>query len=110
MRILVDQNPAQKYVDAFAQAEGITVATVEELLDHDASDAAIAAYASEHGWVVFTNDDDFFVAGGDHGLLLYDQIEDPSPGAIVDAVQQIQQAYTDPSEIVETVPGGWRKG
>lgn len=79
MRILVDQNSARKYIDAFEQADGITVATVDDVLDHDTSDADIAAYAETNDWVVFTTDDDFFVAGGDHGLLRYDQIEDPSP-------------------------------
>ncbi len=107
MRILVDQNSAQKYIDAFKQADNITVATVDHVLEHDTSDADIAAYAETNGWVVFTTDDDFFVAGGDHGLLLYDQIEDPSPGDVVGAVRHIEQAYTDSSEITESVPDGW---
>lgn len=107
MRILVDQNPAQKYVDAFEQADDIMVATVADVLEHDVSDADIATYAETHEWVVFTNDDDFFVTGSDHGLLLYDQIDDPSPGEVVAAVQKIEQAYADPSEITESVPDGW---
>ncbi|MFC6976009.1 DUF5615 family PIN-like protein [Halomicroarcula sp. GCM10025709] len=107
MRILVDQNSAQKYVDAFEQADNITVATVDDGLEHDTPDADIDAYAETHDWVVFTNDDDFFVAGGDHGLLLYDQIDDPAPGDVVAAVRRIEQAYTDSSEITESVPGGW---
>jgi hypothetical protein len=49
----------------------------------------------------------FFVAGGDHGLLLYDQLEDPRPGDVVQAVQRIGQVYTDPSTIVESIPGEW---
>jgi hypothetical protein len=107
MRILVDQNSAQKYIDAFEQADGITVATVDDVLEHNTSDGDIAAYAETHDWVVFTTDDDFLVAGGDHGLLLYDQIEGPSPGDVVAAVQKIEQAYADPSEIAESVPDGW---
>lgn len=107
MRILVDQNSAQKYIEAFEQADGITVATVADVLEHDTSDADIAAYAETNDWVVFTTDDDFFVAGGDHGLLLYDQIDDPTPGDVVAAVRQIEQAYENPSEITESVPGGW---
>ena len=107
MRILVDQNSAQKYITAFEQAEGITVATVDDVLKHDAADADIATYAETNEWVVFTNDDDFFVAGGDHGLLLYDQIEDPSPGKVVAAVRKIEQVYADSSEITERVPDGW---
>jgi hypothetical protein len=107
MQILCDQNVPTKYVVAFQRADGITATTVENILEHDATDAAIAAYAERNGWVVFTNDDDFFVAGGDHGLLLYDQLDDPAPGDIVDAVQQIDQVYTDPSDIVESIPGKW---
>ena len=74
MRILVDQNAPRKYVEA---------------LRRDATDAEIAQFAENNGWVVFTNDDDFFVAGGDHGLILYDQIEDPAPGNVVAAVEGI---------------------
>lgn len=107
MRVLCDQNVATKYVEAFRRAGGITVTTVDEVLDHDASDTEIAAYAERNGWVVFTNDDDFFVAGGDHGLLLYDQLEDPSPGDVVSAVQQISRAYENPAQITESVPGAW---
>ena len=106
MRILVDQNSAQKYIEAFEQTDGITVATVDDVLKHDMSDADIAAYAETNDWVVFTTDDDFFVAGGDHGLLLYDQIEDPSPGDVVSAVQKIEQVYADSSEIIESIPDG----
>ena len=85
----------------------MTVATVDDVLEHDSSDADIGTYAETNGWVVFTNDDDFFVAGGDHGLLLYDQIEDPSPGDVVAAVRKIEQVYADSSEITESVPDGW---
>jgi hypothetical protein len=107
MRILCDQNVPVKYVEAFERADDVTVTTVADALDHDAPDTEIATYAEREGWVVFTNDDDFFVAGGDHGLLLYDQLEDPRPGDIVDAVQQIDRVYTDSSDIVESIPGDW---
>lgn len=107
MRVLCDQNVPAKYVSALRDADGVTVTTVEDALEHDATDAEIAAYAERDGWVIFTNDDDFFVAGGDHGLLLYDQLENPSPGDIVRAVQQIEQVYTDSADITETVPGEW---
>lgn len=107
MRILCDQNVPAKYVAALESADSPTVATVEDVLQHDATDTEIAAYAAHHQWVVFTNDDDFFVAEGDHGLLLYDQLENPRPGDIVRAVQQITQVYADPSDIVESVPGQW---
>lgn len=107
MRILCDQNVPGKYVAAFRDADGITVATVEDKLEHDATDAEIATYAERNQWVVFTNDDDFFVAGGDHGLLLFDQLEDPQPRKVARAVQQIADVYVDPAEIIESVPGDW---
>ena len=107
MRILVDQNAPTKYVKALRRDGGLTVTTVEEALRHDATDAEIAQFAESNGWVVFTNDDDFFVAGGDHGLILYGQIEDPAPGDVVAAVKEIGRAYQSHSEIVESVLGGW---
>ena len=107
MRILCDQNVPEKYVTAFRDADGVTVATVEDRLEHDAADAEIAAYAERNQWVIFTNDDDFFVAGGDHGLLLFDQLEDPQPADVVRAAQQIAEVYPDPADIIESVPGDW---
>jgi len=107
MRILCDQNVSAKYIEAFQRADFVTVTTVADALKHDVKDKDISAYAEREEWVVFTNDDDFFVAGGDHGLLLYDQIEDPDPGEILAAVQQIKQVYADLSDIVEKLPGEW---
>lgn len=107
MRILCDQNVARKYVEALERTDDVTVNTVEEVLEHDARDTEIAAYAERNDWVVFTNDDDFFVAGGEHGLLLYDQLDDPSPGNVVTAIRRISTAYSDSKQITENVPGGW---
>ncbi|QIO25129.1 DUF5615 family PIN-like protein [Haloarcula sp. JP-L23] len=107
MRILCDQNAPAKYVAALQRVDGITATTVDEVLRHDATDVEIARFAEDNGWVVFTNDDDFFVAGGDHGLLLYDQVEDPASGDVVAAVEAISRAYQSHSEIVESVPGDW---
>lgn len=107
MRILCDQHVPVKYVTALRDAEGMTVTTVDAALQHDATDAEIAGYAESEGWVVFTNDDDFFVDRGGHGLLLYSQLEDPPPGVVVAAVREIGRAYGSADEIVETVPGQW---
>jgi hypothetical protein len=107
MRILCDQNVASTYRTAFEQAESITVATVAERLSHDAPDAEIAAYATDHDWVVFTNDDDFYTESLSHGLLLYDQLEDPTPGVILEAIEAIEARYERPDEIAEYVPDGW---
>ena len=107
MRILCDQNIPTKYIEAFDNSDNITVTTVDSVLQHDAADKDIVAYAERHDWVVFTNDDDFFVVGGDHGLLLYDQLDDPIPGDVVTAIQRISEAYHTQSEITESVPGNW---
>jgi len=107
MRILCDQNVPNKYIEAFKTSNNITAATVANVLQHDATDTEIVAYAEQNNWVVFTNDDDFFVVGGDHGLLLYDQVEDPLPGDVVTAVQRISEAYRSQTEIIESVPGNW---
>jgi len=107
MRILCDQHVPAKYLNALSDAEGIIVTTISVVLEPDASDERIAAFAAANDWVVFTNDDDFYVAGGDHGLLFYSQIEDPAPGVIVDAVQRIDEVYESTDEILESVPGGW---
>jgi len=107
MRILCDQNVPRKYIEAFDNADNITVTTVDSVLQHDAADKDIVAYAERHDWVVFTNDDDFFVVGGDHGLLLYDQLDDPIPGDVVTAIQRISESYHTQSEITASVPGNW---
>jgi len=60
MDILCDQNVARQYIEAFEQADEITVTTVASELSADASDAEIARFAATHNLVVFTSDDDFF--------------------------------------------------
>lgn len=106
MRILCDQHVSEKYLNAL-DAAGMTVSTVEGVLEHDAPDAEIAAYVEANDWVVLTNDEDFYVEGGNHGLLVYSQIEDPAPGTVVEAVQRIEQAYDSTTTITEFVPDGW---
>lgn len=107
MRLLLDQNVPEKYRSAFEGADGITVSTVREELRQDASDTQIAVFAEQDGWVVFTNDSDFFSEAGDFGRLFYSQLEDPTPGDVVQALQAIAYAYDDDSEIVEKVPNRW---
>jgi predicted nuclease of predicted toxin-antitoxin system len=107
MRILCDQNVPEKYLTAFQSTPDITARPVEDVLSHDAEDSAIASYAETNGWVVFTGDEDFFTTGGNYGLLVYDQIENPTPGAVVTAVRRIHRFYESDTEIMETVPGDW---
>ena len=56
---------------------------------------------------MFTNDDDFYTESVMHGLLLYDQLEDPTPGAVLEAIRTIENCYERPDEIAEYVPNGW---
>jgi hypothetical protein len=107
MRVLCDQNVASKYRTAFEQTEYVTVTAVAEKLSHDAPDSEIAAYATDQDWVVFTNDDDFYTESPSHGLLLYDQLEDPTPGVVLEAIEAIEASYERPDEIAEYVPDGW---
>lgn len=107
MRLLCDHHVATKYIRAFKHSDAITVTTVAEVLSPDASDSAIAVFAAENEWVVFTNDDDFFEQTASFGLIVYSQIDDPQPSIIVDAVTAIEQAYESTADIIETVPGNW---
>lgn len=107
MRILCDHNVASKYVQALSRESWLTVLTVRERLSSDASDAEIASFAADEGWVVLANDDDFYHPEIEHGLLVYSQIDDPRPGAVVEAVASISSAYVETADIVEVVPDGW---
>jgi len=107
MRILCDQNVPEKYLQALRDAAGVRARRVDDVLTHDATDDEIASYAAAHGWVVFTNDADFYAVGGNHGLLVYAQIEDPAPGDVVQSVRRIDDAYESAADVLETVPDGW---
>lgn len=107
MRVLCDHHVAPKYVQALDREPWVTVQTVQRTLARDATDEAIASHAAEHGWVVLTSDDDFFRTGPDHGLLVYSQLDDPSPGDVLAAVRRIDAVYEVAEEITEVVPGAW---
>lgn len=107
MRILCDQNVANKYIRAFEQEDWIVVARVRDSLTPDATDDEIAAYAETNDWIVFTNDDDFYRHDPSFGLLVYSQIEDPRPGDVLDAIRAIDASYESHRGIIETVPDGW---
>ena len=107
VRLLCDENVDQRYVETFRSADWITITTVRETLSHDATDEAIADFAASEVWVVFTGDDDFLRADPDCGVVFYHQMDRPSPGDVVDALQAIEDAYAEPNEIREFVPGGW---
>ena len=107
MRLLCDQNVAGKYVQAFENHDEFVVSTVAEELSPDTSDDDIVAYAARYDWVVFTSDDDFFEHADQCGVLVYNQLHDPPPGDVLDAVMAIDAAYESNREIIEVVPGNW---
>lgn len=107
MRLLCDQNVAQRYVDACAAVPDIQVTTVRDALDPRANDVGIATYARENGYVVFTSDDDFFRLADECGCIYYHQPDAPPVGDVVGAIRRINDAYTDKRAIVEVVPGDW---
>ena len=63
MRILCDQNVGGQYIVAFRQAEWITVVCLTDVLSIDTLDTKIAAYATQHDWIVFTSDKRFLEPG-----------------------------------------------
>jgi hypothetical protein len=107
MHLLCDQNVAAKYVQAFENRDEFIVRTVANELSPDASDGDIVAYAASHDWVVFTSDDDFFEHADQCGVLVYNQLSDPSPGDVLDAVVAIEDGYESSREITEVIPGNW---
>jgi hypothetical protein len=107
MQLLCDQHVPTKYIRAFEAEPWLTVGTVRDHLTPDATDEKIAAFAADDGWVVFTNDADFYRHDEIAGLVVYRQIEDPAPGDIVTSLRAIDDAYETHDDIVETVPHGW---
>ena len=86
MRILCDQHVDHRYVHALRRTGGITVTTVRHVMNADASDGEIASYAAANGWLVLTSDDDFFTERRAHGLLFYQQLDNPTPSDVAAAV------------------------
>ena len=107
MRILCDQMVKKSFVSALEAEDRHTVARVRNLLAPDADDDAIATYAVQHDWVILTTDDDYLSDDVSHGLLFCDDDPAPTPGAVRDAIREIDRVYGHPTAIVEWVPDGW---
>jgi predicted nuclease of predicted toxin-antitoxin system len=107
VRILCDHNVNEKYTATFRRTDWLTVATVRDDLSQDAADPDISEYAEREDWVVFTEDDDYLDIEHNRGLVLYIEQQNPSPGAVVDALATIADAYDDHRTIEEHVPDGW---
>ena len=87
--------------------DDITVTTIRDVLRTGASDAEIAVFAEANDWVVFTNDTDIYSETGNFWRLFYSQIEDPSPGNSITAIQRIEWAYESNTDIEEVIPDEW---
>ena len=107
VRLLCDENVDQRYVETFRKTDWITVTTVRDALAADASDESIGQFAEQQEWIVFTGDDDFLRFDPGCGVVFYQQVARPSPGAVVDALRGIDDAYADHGAVREFVPGGW---
>ena len=111
IRVLCDRCVDQKYVNAFAGVDWITVIEAGDVFPDDAKDTddgEISAYAEQHEWVVYTEDEHFRTRHDhDRGVILYHHIEQPRAGDVVDAIYVIAEVYGDHREIEEYVPDGW---
>jgi hypothetical protein len=107
IRILCDRSADQRFVDTFERTDWIAVIQVEDVLPEDAPDRDISDYAEQHDWVVFTEDSDFLNHNHHHGLMRYHPLDNPSPGDVLDALQNIADAFPDHRDIEQRVPDGW---
>ena len=55
-------------------------------------DDDIGTFTAAHDWVILTSNDDVFEYADQCGALLYNQLGDPPPGAVLDAVIAIDDA------------------
>ena len=101
-----DQMVRESFVSALEAEDHHTVARVRDLLAPDADDGTIAAYAVQHDWTILTADDDYLSDDVSHGLV-FDDDPAPTPGAVRDAIREIDRVYGHPAAIVEWVPDGW---
>lgn len=108
LRLLVDHNVDEKYTETFLRTDWIEAVRVSDELHPKATDREIANHAESDNWVVFAGDKgDFENINPDCGFVIYHQIENPSPGDIVDAVEEITRSFNDHREIYAYVPNGW---
>jgi len=108
MRLLCDQNVAQKYVDACISASDLQAVTVRDALDPRASGPDIVSYAKQNDYVVLTgDDDDFFEFADQCGCIYFHQFDQPPVGDVLASLRLIDDAYLDSHDIVEVVPGDW---
>jgi hypothetical protein len=107
MRVLCDQNVDKRYIDALSAAAGFQVARTRDLLDSRASDRDIATFAGANDWVVLTSDRDFFELASLCGVVYYSQFDAAPAGDVLAALRAIRDAYDDPADILEVVPGAW---
>lgn len=109
MRILFDRNVEPRYIAAIASRSGMSVTRVDDRLPQTAPDRTIAALAERENWVVFSRDDDFFkkACHREIGLLFFSKQHNTRASEIATAVERIDDAYNDHTEIKEGLPGQW---
>lgn len=110
MQIFFDRSVEPRYVRAIAQRPWASIETADAQFPQTASDTTLAQYAEDNGIVMFALDDDFFKLvrqAYDCGLLFLHKRKAESPADVAEAVARIRAAYSDHSEIEESVPGQW---
>ena len=110
MRIFFDRSVEPRYVRAIARRPWATIETADAQFPQTASDATLAQYAEDNAMIVFARDDDFFKLVReeyDCGLLFLHKRRAESPADVAEAVAKIRSAYSDHSEIEESVPSQW---
>lgn len=107
MKLLCEHNVGQKYRNALAAIDGVTVEVYTDHLPADAPDTDIATFAEQNGYVILTRDEDFFALDPDCGVLFLDPNRSPRPGTVRRAIERIADAYADDRDIREPVPGRW---
>jgi predicted nuclease of predicted toxin-antitoxin system len=110
MEIFFDRSVEPRYVRAIAQRPWASIETADATFPQTAADTTLAQYAADNQMVVFARDDDFFKLVRERyncGLLFLHKRNAESPSEVADAVELIRTAYSDHSEIEESVPGQW---
>lgn len=107
MKLLCDENVRHSIVRLLDQ-EGYEVARVQDVLALGTEDSRIVSECRSNGWILLTNDDDFFEFEAHPGILFLSEQRTP-PRKVVTAIQRIER-YVGASELegrVLHVPDGW---
>lgn len=107
MRVPCDEHVPAAVANAL-ESEGVEAVSVVDVLDPGTEDAGLLEFATDHGYVVLTNDRDFLDRSGHGGVLYYDDQRVDSRELVL-AVRTISEVM-EPDDVADTtlfVPDGW---